>query len=85
MAEIVYILCALAGLACAGLLVRAYVRAPSRLLLGSAACFIALAANSILVVVDLFVVPQLDLRSLRLGVAAVGLFLMLWVLMTERK
>ncbi len=84
MAEVVYILCALAGLACAGLLARAYRRTPSRLLLWSSVCFAALAANSLLVVIDLMLVPQYDLRPLRLAVAVMGLLPLLWVLITER-
>lgn len=83
MAEAVYILCALAALLCAGLLARAYRRAPTRLLLWSSVCFAALAANSILVVVDLLVLPQYDLRLLRLSVAVGGMLAMLWALITE--
>ena len=83
MAEAVYILCALTALACAALLARAYIRAPSRLLLWSAVCFACLAVNSILVVLDLLVMPQYDLRMMRLTVAAVGLMLLLWALISE--
>lgn len=83
MAETVYILCAFTGLVCAGLLARAYQRNPSRLLLWSSVCFAALAANAVLVVVDLMVVPQFDLRPLRLIVAALGLLLLLWALIRE--
>jgi len=47
-------------------------------------CFAALAANSLLVVIDLMLVPQYDLRPLRLAVAVMGLLPLLWVLITER-
>ena len=84
MAETVYILCAITGLACAGLLARAYFRNPSRLLLWSSIAFACLAANSVLVIVDLMILPTaVDLRPLRLGVAALGLLPLLWALITE--
>ena len=83
MAEAVYILCAVTGLACAALLARAYIRTPSRLLLWSSVCFAALALNSIMVVVDLLILPESDMRVARLIVAASGLILLLWALITE--
>lgn len=82
-AEAVYILCAVAALACTALLARAYIRTPSRLLLWSAVCFACLAVNAVLVVVDLVLVPQYSFRLLRLGVAAAGLVALLWALISE--
>ena len=61
MAEAVYVLCALTSATCAILLVRAYRQNRVRLLFWSAFCFIALAINSVLVFVDLIVVPETDL------------------------
>jgi hypothetical protein len=84
MVELVYILCAITGLACAALLARAYFRNPSHLLLWSSVCFAALALNSILVVVDLMLLPStIDLRITRLVVAGAGLVLLLGALITE--
>lgn len=84
MAEAVYILCAVAGTLCAGLLARAYLRSPSRLLLWSSVCFTALAINALLVVVDLVLAPpNVDLRPLRLVVAGLGVLPLLWALITE--
>lgn len=83
MAETVYILCALTSLLCAGLLARAYRKAPSRLLLWSSVCFTGLAVNSLLVVLDTIVLPSYDLRIWRLIAAAIGLGLLLWALITE--
>ena len=83
MAETVYILCAVTGLLCAVLLGRAYRRTPSRLLLWSSVCFTALALNSTILLVDLIVLPERDLRLARLIVAGVGLLLLLWALITE--
>lgn len=76
MDNVVYILCAAAGLGCAVLLARAYLRTHSRFLLWSSVCFACLAANSILVVVDEILLPGRDLRLARLGVAVAGLLLM---------
>lgn len=83
MAEIVYIVCAIAALACAGLLARSWWKSRSRLLLWSSICFFGLAANSIIVLVDLMVLTQHDLRPLRLAVAATGLLLLMCELVTR--
>ena len=65
MAEFVYILCALTSAACAGLLFMAYRRTGARLLFWSGLCFVGLALNNLLLVVDLLVVPATDLSILR--------------------
>lgn len=84
MAETVYILCAIAGTLCAGLLARAYARTPSRLLLWSSVCFTALAINAVLVVADMVLLPDtLDLRTARLAIAAAGVLSLLWALITD--
>ena len=61
----VYVLCALTALGCALLLVRAWRRASTPLLLWCAAGFAALAAANVLLVVDLVIVPDVDLRLVR--------------------
>jgi hypothetical protein len=58
----VYVLCFLTSAACAVLLARSYRRTLARLLLWSALCFALLAANNLVVVIDLLVLPNLDLR-----------------------
>jgi hypothetical protein len=82
MAESVYALCAVTSALCAILLVRSYRRTRLRLLFWSAFCFVALAANSVLVFVDLVVVPQTDLVLVRTLTAVVGLggllFALIW-------
>ena len=82
MAEAVYVFCALTSAACAILLVRSYRRNRVRLLFWSAFCFIALAINSVLVFIDLIVVPYTDLGSSRSLVALTGLggllFALIW-------
>lgn len=77
MPELVYVLCALTSVLCAGLLLRSYWRNKSRLLLWSTLCFVGLALNNILLFVDLVVVPYaVDLRLFRSGSAIVGLALL---------
>ena len=83
MAEAVYILCTVASLACAGLLARAYRKAPSRLLFWSAWCFGGLALNAALVAVDLMFLPEYDLRALRAAASLVGLLGLLWSLVRD--
>ena len=85
MAEAVYILCALTSLFCAGLLIRSYRAQRTRLLLWSSLAFIGLAVDNAVLVVDLIVLPQTDLSWLRLGVAAVAMFLLLVGLIWESR
>lgn len=81
-ASIAYTLCALTSLLCAGLLIRSYLARPMRLLLWAALCFIGLAANNVLLFVDLQVLTGVDLRVWRdvTGFAAVSvlLFGLIW-------
>lgn len=67
----VYILCFLTSAACAWLLGRSYRRSRTPLLLWSSICFIFLALNNLVLVLDLVVwpSPQIDLRLPRLILA----------------
>jgi hypothetical protein len=73
----VYLLCFATSAACAWLLARGYRLSGTRLLLWSSLCFLFLAGNNLLLVVDLLVLPGVDLRLARLGMslAAVGILL----------
>ncbi|HVL79177.1 MAG TPA: DUF5985 family protein [Sphingomicrobium sp.] len=73
----VYILCFLTSSACALLLGRSYRQSGARLLLWSTLCFAFLAANHLLLVIDLLVYPDIDLRlgRLLLSSAAVGILI----------
>jgi hydrogenase/urease accessory protein HupE len=77
LAEIIYILCALASLFCAVLLWRSYRRSRTRLLMWSTLCFVGLAVNNVLLVIDLMLVPDVDVALVRSGVALVSLLLLL--------
>lgn len=65
LAPIIYTLCLLSSGLCAWLLIRSYIRTHTRLLLWSAACFVLLALNNFLVVLDLMILPTVDLSLLR--------------------
>lgn len=83
MAEAVYLLCAIASVGCAVLLVRAYRRSHTRLLLWSSWCFALLAVNNVLLVVDLALVTETDLSAWRAGSALAGLAVLLWGLILD--
>lgn len=74
---VVYALCFLTSGACAWLLLASYGRRRQPLLLWSAACFCLLALNSLLVFVDIIMLPKVSLLSLRLAtnLAAVSVLL----------
>jgi hypothetical protein len=84
---VVYSLCFLTSSACAWLLGRSYRRTGARLLLWSSLCFGLLAANNLLLTVDLLLVPGVDLRLGRLALALVAasvlLFGFVWDLENE--
>lgn len=63
----VYILCFLTSLACGLLLLRNFQRTSARLLMWSALCFLLLAANNLVVIIDLLVLHDVDLSLLRIG------------------
>ena len=73
----VYTLCFLTSSACALLLARNYWRTGARLLLWSALCFLFLAGNNLVVVIDMLVLPNADFRLVRhlLSLAALGVLL----------
>jgi hypothetical protein len=64
--DILYLLCFLTSLSCCLLLIRSYRRTRSRVLLWTAACFVLLALDNLLVVVDLIVLTNVDLSLPRL-------------------
>jgi hypothetical protein len=64
--DLLYLLCFLTSLSCCLLLIRSYRRNKSRVLLWTAACFVLLAVDNLLVVIDLIVLPNVDLSLPRL-------------------
>ena len=85
MAEVVYIMCGLTSLFCAVLLVRSFRRQRSRLLMWASLSFVGLAASNAVLVVDLMIVPEVDLLAVRVTLAAVAMLLLLIGLIWESK
>ncbi len=83
MATLVYILCALTSLTCTVLLLRDYQAHRVRLLLWSGLCFAGLTLNNLLLLVDLNVVPQIDLSLWRSLPTLGGLLVLLYGLVWE--
>ena len=73
----VYLLCVLTSALCAVLLGRSYLRTRMRLLLWSSLCFVLLAANNLVVVIDLAILPAVDLRALRHALSLGAVLLLL--------
>jgi len=74
---LVYTLCFATSTLCAYLLGRSFRRTRSRLLFWSALCFALLAVVNFVVVLDMLVYPEVDLRPVRLwlSLAAVSVLL----------
>jgi hypothetical protein len=83
LATIVYVLCASTSFACALLLVRGYRRSGARLLLWSSLCFLGLAMQNSLLLVDLVLVPDVDLSLFRDASGLVGVCILLFALILE--
>jgi hypothetical protein len=79
----IFVLCALTSLACAVLLLRGYLRTRVRLLLWSGICFVGLFLNNALLVIDVRVVPDVDLSVWRSLPALAGVALLVYALVWE--
>lgn len=80
---LIYSLCALTALICSWLLLRAYRRSSYKLLLWGGVCFAGLTLNNVLLIVDKFVVPSIDLTSWRLVLALLSMTLFLYGLIWD--
>ena len=82
-ADIVYVLCVLTSLACDVLLWRGYRRSRARLLMWSSLCFAGFAMNNALLIVDLRVLPAVDLSVWRTLPALLGIALLVYGLVWD--
>lgn len=82
MATVVFIVCAVASIACAVLLGRGYLRTRTRLLLWTSLCFTGLAVNNLILVADKVFFTSRDFGVARsatfLGALCILLFGMIW-------
>jgi hypothetical protein len=83
MSALIYTLCALTSLACAGLLLRAYARGHHRVLFWSGLCFVMLTTSNVLNIFDRFVFPNVDLAPARLATALLAVALLVFGLTWE--
>lgn len=83
MALIVYSLCAVTSLLCAGLLLRSFLRNRTQLLFWSSLCFLGLAVNNVLLFIDLVVVPAVDLSMFRAVSALLAIAVLIFGLIWE--
>lgn len=79
----VYTLCFLTSSACAFLLARSYASSRARLLLWSSLCFLFLALNNLVVIVDLLLIPDVSFQMLRVIFSLTGVALLLFGLVWE--
>jgi hypothetical protein len=85
MATAVYLLCALASIACAVLLARSWHRSRVRLLMWTALGFIGLALNNILLFTDRVLVPERDLGVARDVTGFAGIAILMLGLIWESR
>jgi drug/metabolite transporter (DMT)-like permease len=83
MALAIYVLCAATSLACAVLLYRGYRRTSARLLLWSTLCFAGFFLNNVLLIVDLQVLPDRDLSTLRTLPSLAGISFLVYGLIAD--
>jgi drug/metabolite transporter superfamily protein YnfA len=76
-ANVIHVLCALTSALCAVLLFRSWRRTRGRLLFWGALCFIGLALNNLLLVIDLRI-DRVDLAGIRMLPALMGVALLLY-------
>lgn len=80
----IYILCMVTSIVAMWLLLRSYRRNRSRLLLWSAAAFVAFALNNLFLFLDLVVLPaSIDLRPVRALTALIGVAILLYAFIWE--
>ena len=85
MAAIIYSLCALTSLGCAWLLLRGYRRDGAALLKWCGLCFAGLTASNLILVVDLLVVPGINLFAVRNATTLLAMGLLVYGLVWEVK
>ncbi len=83
MAQLVYLLCALASTLCAILLLRNYFRSHNGLLLWSGLAFVFFALSNMVLFADFVLFPQLDLSPFRAVLTLTGTAMLLYGLIWE--
>ena len=69
--------------ACMVLLFRSYVATRTRLLLWSAVCFVGQTVSNAALFIDIVVLPETDLRVMRLSAALIGMLFLIYGFIRE--
>jgi hypothetical protein len=80
---LIYALCAVTAIMCAWMLLRGYARGGYRLLLWGGLCFVGLSLNNLLLIVDKFVLSNVDLSTWRLVFALLAVLIFLYGLIFD--
>jgi hypothetical protein len=80
---LVYLLCLLTCVTCAGLLIRSWLKTRTRLLLWTAISFVFLALNNAFLFADAILLPDYDLSAFRLLAALTGVSILVFGLVWE--
>ena len=80
---LIYALCTLTALTCSWMLLRTYARSGYKLLLWGGLCFVGLTLNNILLIVDIFIVPEINLSIWRLLIALTAMLVFLYGLIWD--
>jgi hypothetical protein len=83
MEKLIYSLCTMTAMLCAWLLLRGYARSQVKLLLWSGLCFVGLAINNAMVILDRVALPDADLSTWRLATAFLSVMLLVIGLVFE--
>lgn len=80
---ILFALALLTSLACTVFLYRGYLQTRVRILLWSALCFVGLTVNNLVLIFDLVLLPDADLRIVRLTASLTGMLFLLYGFIRE--
>ena len=69
--------------ACMLLLFRSYIASRQRILLWSSLCFVGQTVTNVTLFVDMIVLPDVDLRLIRLSAALIGMLFLIYGFITE--
>jgi hypothetical protein len=75
---VIYLLCVVTSALCAYLLLRAYRRGRTRLLIWSSICFTLMALNNLVLAVDVLLLPENDLTIVRIITALLAVSVLLF-------
>jgi hypothetical protein len=85
MAGLVFVLCGATSLACALMLFKGFAKQRVRLLLWSGLCFVGLTIENVILYIDVFVVPDVDLSLWRKLPSFFALAILLFGLIWDTK